>query len=276
MHGILTADADLAREGVGDRSYYFTERVSGARRDPVEGVVNSVACWGDTETVRESPDRAAVTGGGTRAAPDVESHHWGTVCPTDPDYRAGVLDRIADVGSVGDVRLTTLGFPGEDFCRCDRCERLFAESDCEDRVEWRSSVITDFTAEAAERVDGDVIATLYPDPYPGHLQERAGLDPAALAEHVDGFLVPLCGTGYETTYWVESLARGFASEVGDLDTSLTFQLSTSGTQAERLAELARRLDEHADGVVFGTHRTDADLIRDVLAELDGRESSVVA
>ncbi|WP_436923672.1 hypothetical protein [Halosimplex amylolyticum] len=276
MYGVLTADADLASEGVGDNTYYFAERVSGARRDPVDGVVNSVACWGDTETVRESPERAAVASDGTRAAPDVDGHHWGTVCPTDPDYRAALLDRIADVGSVGDVRLTTLGFPGADFCRCDRCERLFAESDSDDRAEWRSSVITEFTAEAADLVDGEVIATLYPDPYPGHLRERAGLDPAALAEHVDGFLVPLCGTGYETTYWVESLARGFDSAVGGLDASLTFQLSTSGAQAERLAELARRLDEHADGVVFGTHRTDADLIRDVLAELNGPESSVVA
>ncbi|MFC7142210.1 hypothetical protein ACFQMA_20525 [Halosimplex aquaticum] len=276
MYGILTADADLAREGLGDRTYYFAERVSGTRRDPVPGVVNSVACWGDTEAVRESPDRAAVAGDGTPAAPDVEGHHWGTVCPTDPDYRAALLDRIADVGAVGDVRLTTPGFPGEDFCRCDRCERLFGESDFDERVEWRSTVITEFVADAADRADGDVIATLYPDPYPGHLQERAGLDPAALAEHVDGFLVPLCGTGYETTYWVESLARGFASAVGDLDASLSFQLSTSGTEAERLAGLARQIREFGDGVVFGIHRTDADLIRDVFAELNGPESSVVA
>ncbi|WP_459194904.1 hypothetical protein [Halosimplex sp. J119] len=276
MYGILTADADLAREGVGDRTFYFAERVSGARRNPVDGVVNSVACWGDTETVRESPERAAVTDDGTRAAPDVEGHHWGTVCPTDSDYRAALLERIEEVGTVGDVRLTTPGLPGDDFCRCERCERLFSESEFGDRVAWRSAVITDFVADAGERVDGEVVATLYPDPYPDHLRERAGLDPAALSDHVDGFLVPLCGTGYETTYWVESLARGFASEIGDLDASLSFQFSTSGTEAERLAGLARQVGEYADEVVFGTHRADADLIRDVIGRLEGRESSVVA
>ncbi|WP_123537261.1 hypothetical protein [Halosimplex salinum] len=275
MYGILTADADLAREGVGDRTYYFADRVSGARRDPLPGVVNSVACWGDTATVRESPDRAAVDADGTRATPEAEGHHWGTVCPTDSDYRATTLDRVEAAGAVGDVRLTTLGFPGDSFCHCDRCDRLFAESEHDDRTDWRTAVITDFTAEAAESADGDVMATLYPDPYPGALRERAGLDPAALADHVDGFLVPLCGAGYETTYWVESLARGFASEVDGLDASLTVQLSASGVEPDRLVGLARQVEAHADGVVFGAHRTDEALSRDVLDRLGDRASSVL-
>lgn len=274
MYGILTDDAELAdgtdtaSEGVGHVTYYLAERVGGDRDEPVPGAINSVACWGDTATVRAEPDRAAVAADGTRATPDAEGHHWGTVCPTDADYRAALLDRIERAGAVGDVRLTTLGFPGRGFCRCDRCERRFAACDTDDREEFRTDVITQFVADAAERVENDLVATLYPDPYPGNLRERAGLDPAALAPHVDGFLVPLCSDGYETTYWVESLARGFGRRLDDLDADLTLQLSAGEVDPDRLVGLTRQVEPHADGVVFGTHRCDVNSIRAVVRRLE--------
>ena len=273
--GVLTDDPDLAREGPGDLACYLAEDVGGRRRDPLADAINSVACWGDTATVSDDPDRAAVAADGTRATPEAEGHHWGTVCPTDPDYREALLDRIERVGAVGDVRLTTLGFPGDAFCRCERCDRLFAASHRGDRVEWRTDTITRFVADAADRVDGELVATLYPDPYPGNLRERAGLDPDALAAHADGFLVPLCGVGYATTYWVESLARGFAREVDGLDATLTVQLSADGVDPDRLVGLARRVGPHADAVVFGTHRADVDAVRGAirrLSEADGSAS----
>jgi hypothetical protein len=122
MYGVLTSDPDFDREGVGDL-YYITDEVSGTRWEPLDDAINSIACWGDTETVRDELDRAAITATGIRATPDAEGHHWGTVCPNDHDYRTELLERIAAVGAESDVRLTTPGFPGKRFCHCNRCER---------------------------------------------------------------------------------------------------------------------------------------------------------
>lgn len=264
MYGILTADRDLARADFGDVTHVFADSVDGTRREPLAGVANSIACWGDTATVRDEPERAAVTADGTRATPDADGHHWGTVCPTDPDYRAALLERIERVGAMGDVRLTTPGFPGASFCHCERCDREFAASDHEERDAWRTAVITDFIAAAAECVEGDLLATLYPDPYPGNLRERAGLEPSALAPLVDEFVVPLCDVGYGTTYWVESLARGFAHELEDLELDLTIQLSADGVDADRLVGLTQQLEAHADTIVYGTYPDDAETVRDVI------------
>ncbi|SDR35197.1 hypothetical protein [Natronobacterium texcoconense] len=270
MYAVLTDDPDLARAGIGDRTYYFVEYVDGTTNEPLEGTVASVACWGDTAAVEADPERAAVSADGTRATPDSEGHHWGTVCPTDPDYRADLLERLEDLE--GDVRLTTLGFPGESFCHCDRCDRQFAESEHDDRTAWRSAVVTEFVADAAMRVDGELTATLYPDPYPGHLEERAGLDVQALAEHVDGFLVPLCSPGYETTYWLESLARGFTTELEGLEVDLSIQLSAAEIEPERLAEITRKLEEYADEIVYGTYPDDAEVVQQVLNRVRGKDT----
>ncbi|OVE85293.1 hypothetical protein [Natronolimnobius baerhuensis] len=269
MYGVLTDDRELAQAGVGDRPHFFAEAVDGTRREPLEAAINAVACWGDTATVRDDPTRAAVTADGVRATPDARGHHWGTVCPSDSEYREALLERIERVGSVGDVRLTTVGVPGASFCHCERCDHAFDESDHTDRGVWRAALITAFVADAAERVTGDLLVTLYPDPYPGHLRERTGLEPAALEPHVDGFVVPLCGVGYGTTYWVESLAQGFASELEGLDVPLTIQLSAADTEADRLAELTQQLEPYADRFVYGTHPDDAATVRDVIRRLSG-------
>lgn len=273
MHGVLTSSPALVREDLGDFAHFVADDVSGRRSDPLDGAINAVACWGDTGVVRDDPERAAVAADGTRATPDAEGHHWGTVCPTDPDYRAALLDRIEAVGAAGDVRLTTVGFPGTEFCRCSRCDREFAASDYDDRVAWRTETITQFVRAASDRVAGDLVVTLYPDPYPGNLRERAGLDPESLAPLVDGFLVPLCGIGYETTYWVESLARGFGSELGGLDARLTVQLSASDADADRLVDVTRQVDPHVDRVVYGADEETVDTVREVLCQRRTAEPS---
>lgn len=274
MYGIVTDDADLARGNAADVVYYVADHVHGHRQDPLDGVVNSVACWGDTQRVREDPGRAAVTADGTRATPDAAGHHWGTVCPTDTDYRDAVLERIQRVGAVGDVRLTTAGFPGPSYCHCERCEDRFTASGRDDRDAWRSDVMTTFVSEAAARVEGDLWVTLTPDPYPGNLRERRGLTPEALAPHADGFFVPMCSVDYATSYWVEVLARGFAREVGGLDVPLAIQLSSGDADADRLFHLAREIEPHADVVVFGTSRCDDVVVRTVVERLRETDAPV--
>jgi len=264
VYGILTSDPDLARADFADFVHFVADDVSGQRRPPIDGPINAVACWGDSETVRREPERAARTANGRTATPETEGHHWGTVCPTDADYRAALLDRIETVGEVSDVRLTTPGFPGAAFCRCERCERRFETSDHDDRVAWRTDVVSTFVSEASRRVANDLLVTLYPDPYPGNLRRRAGLDPKTLASSVDGFLVPLCGISYETTYWVESLARGFARELEALDVPLTVQLSAPEAGVDRLLGVTRQIEPHADRVVFGTGQGDVETVRTVI------------
>lgn len=276
MYGLLTDDPTIATDSITEKAYYMTDRVSGQRSPPVENAINSVACWGDTAAVESQPERAAVSRTGERALPSTPGHHWGTICPTDPDYRSELLDRLEAVGAVGDVRLTTLGFPGESHCHCPRCTRQFERSPHRTRAEWRQSVITNFVGEAEDRIDGRVVATLYPDPYPGRLRERAGLDLVALDEYVDEFLVPLCAQRYETTYWVEALARGFADRIADLDATLSVQLAADGVDTERLVTITRQLDQLVDTVVFGIPDGTVDTLETVLERVDGDEPQISA
>lgn len=261
MYGILTGDPELARSDLGSVTHYLAERTDGVSREPIPGTVTTVACFGDTETVRSAPERAAVTPDGTRATTDAEGHHWGTVCPTDGAYRDHLLERLAELS--GDVRLTTVGFPGQDFCRCERCEDQFAASNRDHWADWRADQITGFVGDAADRVEGDLLVTLYPDPFPERLRDRSGQDPPALADHVDGFLVPLCGD-YGTPYWVETLAGGFDRLLGDLEPSMTIQLSVEGTTAELLADVTRMVEPHCERVVYGTFPGDRGVVEDVL------------
>lgn len=275
MHAVLTGDPDLARAAPTEAVSYFTDQVDGSRTEPLPGTTSVVACWGDTETVRRAPARAAVAADGTRASPDAEGHHWGTVCPTDDAYRDRLLDRIETAGAGGDVRLTTVGFPGSEFCRCDRCDERFAADPGDSREAWRAGVLTDFVADAADRVGGDLSVTLYPDPYPGASRKRTGLDPAALEPHVDDIVVPLCGN-YETPYWVEALARGFGSELSELDVTVSIQLSVDGTGVDRLHDVTRMVEPHCDRVVYGTFPDDADTVEAVVERLREKTAAVSA
>ncbi|MFC3958811.1 hypothetical protein [Halovivax cerinus] len=267
---LLTGDEGLARDAPTAVVSYFVDRVDGTRTEPIADTTSVVACWGDTAVTASDPDRAAVAEDGTRATPDTEGHHWGTVCPTDDGYRAALLDRIETVGASGDVRLSTVGFPDEAFCHCDRCEERFAASGFSTWAGWRANVVTDVVADAATRVDGDLSVTLFPDPYPGASRDRTGLDPAALEPHVDGFHVPLCGD-YGTPYWVRTLARGFGAELGGLEADVSMQLSVAGSPADRLVDVTRMVAPHCDSVVYGTFPDDADTVVEVLERVESAE-----
>jgi len=64
MHGILTSDSSLARAEVGDFTHYIVDDVAGRQGRPMDDVVNAIACWGDTEAVRDDPGRAAISAEG--------------------------------------------------------------------------------------------------------------------------------------------------------------------------------------------------------------------
>ncbi|MFB6171783.1 MAG: hypothetical protein ABEJ23_04565, partial [Haloarculaceae archaeon] len=204
MYGVVTRNAEEVEWAEFDVGFYEVKDVSGRASDPLPDAVNMVSCFGDNAATEENPDLVPVNEAGEPATRDQRYFDWSYVCPTHERYREGLLAIVEDCAAVnGDVRLDDVGFPRQGYCRCERCERRFAASDHDDWQDWRAEVITEFVAEASDRVPGRTYLTLYPDPYPGHLYERSGIDVAALESLVDEFVVPLYDMAYTTTYWLE-------------------------------------------------------------------------
>jgi len=214
MYGVVTRNAEEVEWSTFDRGFFEVKDVTGRAAEPLPDAVNMLSCFGDNAAAGENPDLVPVDPEGTPATRDRTYFDWSYVCPTNERYREGLLEIVEDCAAAnGDVRLDDVGFPREEFCHCERCDRLFEESAFDDRSAWRASVITEFVREAAARVPGRLYLTLHPDPYPGHLYRRSGLDLDALAEVVDEFVVPLYDTHYGTTYWLETIAKGFNSRL---------------------------------------------------------------
>jgi hypothetical protein len=208
-----------------------------------------ISCFGDNAAVEGNPDVAAISRDGDLATRERRYFDWDYICPTHDEYRRGILEMVEDAATANeDVRLDDVGFARPEYCHCDRCDDRFADSDFEDRQAWRASVITDFVAEARERVPGDLSLTLYPDPYPGHLYERSGLDLDALAEYVDEFVVPLYDMAYTTTYWVEVIASGFADR---LSAPVSIELYAVEVDIDNLIHAVEVAEAYADSVLFG-------------------------
>jgi hypothetical protein len=255
MYGVVTRNAEEVEWSEFDLGFYEVKDVTGRHAEPIPNAVNMVSCFGDNTVRDEDDDLVAVSDEGEPATRDRPFFDWTHVCPTNETYREGLLEMISDCAAVApDVRLDDVGFPREEYCYCDRCDARFEESEFDDRFAWRASVITDFVAEAAERVPGRTYLTLYPDPYPGHLYRREGLDVDALAEHVDEFVVPLYDTHYGTTYWLETIAKGFQSL---LDTPVSIELYAVEVDVDALGHATEVAESYANDVLFGYDASNA-------------------
>jgi len=270
MVGVVTRNEPEVTWGEFDQAFYETKDVTGRAVEPIEGAVNMISAFGDNAAAEGNPEVVPVSETGERATRDQPYFDWDYVCPTHEGYREGILEMVESAAAANaDVRIDDVGFPREGYCRCDRCDRLFSESDVEDRQAWRGAVITDFVAAVRERVPGDLYLTLYPDPYPGHLYRRAGLDLDALSAHVDEFVVPLYDTAYGTTYWLEVIASAFADR---LDRPFTVELYAVDVDVDALIHAAEVAAAYADGVLFGYDASTARAaIRRMQAE--GREGT---
>ncbi|EMA44714.1 hypothetical protein [Halococcus saccharolyticus] len=255
MFGVVTRNAEELDWPTFDRRCYEVKSVSGQAREPIAAATSMISCHADTAAADASPELVPVTEDGEIATRERQYFDWGYVCPTHPDYREGLLETIADAADAsGDVRLDDVGFPRPEYCFCDRCVEQFEESAYDDRFAWRASVVTEFVSEAADQVGGDLSLTLHPDPYPGHLHGRSGLDLDALSEYVDEFVVPLYDTAYGTTYWLESLASGFRDA---LDAPLAIELYAVDVDIENLVHAAEVADAYATDVLFGYDASNA-------------------
>ncbi len=267
MYGVVTRNVPEADWPEFDCAFYEVKDVTGRPAEPIASAVNMVSCFGDNAAASDNPELVAVDSEGQEATRDRTYFDWSYVCPTHDAYREGLLEIIADCAAANDnVRLDDVGFPREGYCRCERCRHRFAESEFETWADWRASVITEFVAAARERVPGRLYLTLYPDPYPGHLYERAGLDLEALSQHVDEFVVPLYDLNYGTTYWLETIARGFRSALGG-----EYRLDGESPEPPFSIELYA-VDVAVDNLIHATEVADA-YAKDVLFGYDAAQAS---
>jgi hypothetical protein len=258
MYGVVTRNAeeiDWSEFGVG---FYEVKDVTGRAAEPLPNATNMISCFGDTAAADADPALVPIDDEGTPATREQPYFDWSYVCPTHEEYRAGLFEIIKDCAAANpDIRLDDIGFPREGYCRCDRCDREFAESDHEDRFAWRAEEISGFVAEAADRIPGQTYLTLYPDPYPEHLYRRSGIDVTALAEHVDEFVVPLYDTHYGTTYWLETIAKGFESLLSATETPFSIELYAVDVDLDDLVHATEVAETYAENVYFGYDASNA-------------------
>ncbi|WP_436935152.1 hypothetical protein [Halovenus marina] len=249
MYGIVTRNEEELTWPEFDRAFFEMKDVTGRATDPVSEGVNMISCFGDNAAAEGNPELVPVSDDGERATREREYFDWDYVCPSHEPYREGLFEMIEDaVEANEDVRLDDVGFPRAEYCHCDRCTARFETSEYDTFSEWRTATITEFVANARERIPGDLYLTLYPDPYPGHLERRSGVNPDALSQYVDEFVVPVYDTAYGTTYWLESIASGFEDR---LDVPFSVELYAIDIDVDNLIRAARVAGTYAETVLFG-------------------------
>jgi len=258
MYGVVTRNAEELEWSAVDTGFYEVKDVTGRAAAPVATGVNMVSAFGDNAAVGDDPSLAAVDAEGRPATRERPYFDWSSVCPTHDRYREGLLEIVDDcVEATPHLRLDDVGFPRDGYCRCDRCDERFAASEFDDRTDWRASVVTDFVTAVRERVPGDLYLTLYPDPYPDHLRARSGVDVDALAPMVDEFVVPLYDTAYGTTYWLETITKGFVSRLERVESRLGIELYAVDVDVDALVAATEVAEAYADGVYFGYDASNA-------------------
>ena len=258
MYGVVTRNAEEVEWSEFGVGFYEVKDVTGRAAEPLPNATNMVSCFGDTAAADADPELVPVDDEGTPATREQPYFDWSYVCPTHEAYREGLFEIVEDCAAANpDVRLDDVGFPRAGYCRCDRCDRTFADSGFDDRFAWRAAEVTGFVADAAARVPGRTYLTLYPDPYPEHLYRRSGVDVTALADHVDEFVVPLYDTHYATTYWLETIASGFESLLEPTDTAFSVELYAVDVDLDDLVHAAEVAEAYAENVYFGYDASNA-------------------
>jgi hypothetical protein len=192
-----------------DLHVYYSKRADGTVFPAAKEMQNDVTCFCDAKAIREKPDIVAVSANGLALRKNRKINvPFDYVCPTNPEYRAKVLDYIKTLGGekIEGVTLNLYHFPEEEFCVCPRCVEKWRESGL-NWTEWRAQEITSFLAEAKSLVKGVFAVEMFPDPLLA--KERFGIDFERIAELVDYFHVPLSSRDYLTNYWVDLVTRDF-------------------------------------------------------------------
>ncbi|HMK95627.1 MAG TPA: hypothetical protein VK536_09555 [Candidatus Limnocylindrales bacterium] len=234
-----------------DLHVYYSKWADGQVFPAAKGMQNDVTVFCDAKAIRENPSIVAVSNTGPALRKNRRSNlAFDFVCPTQPLYRAKVLDYIESLGSenIVGVTLNLYHFADQEYCVCPRCVELWKQSSL-NWTEWRAQTVTGFLQEAKARVKGIFAIEIYPDPVLA--KERYGLDLNAIADLVDYFHVPLSSRDYLTNYWVDMLARDFAAS---LKKPVVLELSAEMPTDEKLDALlktAAYVSRHkVDGVLL--------------------------
>ncbi|MCW4005153.1 MAG: hypothetical protein NWF04_00935 [Candidatus Bathyarchaeota archaeon] len=193
-----------------DMPVYFAKWVDGQANPAGKHMQNDVTCFCDAKAIREDPSIVAVGSNGKKALRRNRHSNFvfDYICPTNPEYRAKVLNYIEKLNreDIQGITLNLYHFPEEEYCVCPRCVELWRKSNL-NWVDWRAKTTTDFIAKAKALTKGTFAVEMYPDPLLA--KERFGIDFEAIAPMVDYFHVPLSSRDYMTNYWVDLLTRDF-------------------------------------------------------------------
>ena len=267
-----------------DLHVYYVKWADGSVFPGAKGMQNDVTCFCDAKAIRDDPSLVAVSKNGLALRKNRRINvPFDFVCPTNPEYRAKVLDYVERLAKeeIQGVTLNLYHFPDEEFCICPRCVELWRQSGL-NWVEWRAKTVTEFLKEVRNRIGSKPLyVNMLPDPVLG--KERFGYDFDALAEYADTFVIPMFSKAYPSPWYWEMLARAFKSklkkpvftnlyvrgpnddpnQVPTVDQLLTVAVRIARTGVDGiifLAENAQRIRDFQKAAVQS---------KDVLAELDG-------
>ena len=192
-----------------DLHVYYSKWVDGSTFPAAKDMQNDVTCFCDAKAIREDPALVAISKNGMALRKNRKANlAFDYVCPTNPQYRAKVLDYMDSLNRerIEGVTLNLYHFPEEEFCVCPRCVELWRKSGL-NWTDWRTQTITGFLKEAKAHVNGTFAVEMFPDPVLA--RERFGIDFEAIADLVDYFHIPLSARDYSTNYWADLLTRDF-------------------------------------------------------------------
>lgn len=268
MYGVVTRNEEELMWPEFDYGFYEVKDVTGRTTNPVEPGTNMISCFGDNKAAEADSSLVPVNDADELATRDRSYFDWDYICPSRDRYQEQLIEIIDDVASVNpDVRLDDIGFPRREYCVCDVCQEKFAESSHDDWFEWRSSIITDFVETAVEHIPGRVYLTLYPDPYPGHLYKRTGINIDAITPYVDEFVIPLYDLSYSTTYWLEIIASGFQTRI---DNPISIELYAVNIETDNLVHATEVAQEYAKCVFFAY---DAETARNTIETISHKDGT---
>lgn len=243
-------------------AYYEVKDVSGIWHDPVVGAVPMVSVFGDNRLRESHPEWVQVGPNAERAERTLSYFDWDAICPSHPGVRQAALAWIRKavrLSGMDRLRLDDANFAREGFCHCAVCEREKAATEMFD--DYRLRRITAFVEEVRTIVP-NIDMTLFPDPLPGHLEHRFGVDVERLSSVVDRFVIPIYDLHYATTYWLEVLAQGFQER---LSRPFLVELYALGVDEKALSHAAEVALHYADGVIFAYGNN-----REMLGRIIGR------
>jgi hypothetical protein len=192
-----------------DIHVYYSKWADGQAFPAAKDMQNDATCFCDAKAIREDPSIAAVSKNGAALRKNrLFNLPFDYVCPTNPQYRAKILDYVESLNGerIEGVTMNLYHFPDQEFCICPRCMELWRKSGLS-WTDWRAQTVTEFLAEAKDRTKGTFAVEMFPDPLMA--KERFGIDFEAIAPMVDYFHVPLSSRDYLTNYWVDLLTRDF-------------------------------------------------------------------